>query len=467
MDLSRMREWVTGRKSTGSGALVAAGPSRWYGWVSEAVSGAWQRNMVLDNTQTLVAFSAVYACISLIAGDIAKLRFKLMYEREDGTWEEFENSAHSPVLRKPNRYQTRLQFMQNWMTSKLMWGNTYVLKERDERGLVVAMYVMDPSRVLPLIAPDGEVYYQLGSDNLAGVQTAVPAMPASEIIHDRTSCLFHPLIGIPPLYACAASTTQGNRIQTNSAKFFENMSRPSGHLTAPGVIDKVTAERMKEQFESGFSGTNIGRLLVTGDGLKYEPFTMPADQAQLIEQLKWTSEDVARAFLVPLYKIQAGPNPGVSNISALNQEYYQQVLQIHAEGIELLLDDGLSLPRDTALELDMEGLLRMDPLSRAEKHKIQISAGMLSPNEARFSENMPPLAGGESAYLQVQNYSLSALAKRDARDDPFAPPTAPAPPPKQTEEETPPNKGTAAIGINADELFRITKSALEMELRVS
>ncbi|MDH4651202.1 portal protein, partial [Escherichia coli] len=45
---------------------------------------------------------------------------------------------------------------------------------------------------------------------------------------------------------------------------------------------------------------------------------------------------------------------------------------------------------------------------------------LLTPNEARKRENLPPLAGGDALYLQQQNYSLDALSRRDAREDPFA-----------------------------------------------
>ncbi len=45
---------------------------------------------------------------------------------------------------------------------------------------------------------------------------------------------------------------------------------------------------------------------------------------------------------------------------------------------------------------------------------------LLTPNEARKRENLPPLAGGDALYLQQQNYSLEALSRRDAREDPFA-----------------------------------------------
>jgi HK97 family phage portal protein len=371
----------------------------------------------------------VFSCVSLISKDIGKLRPRLMKRDADKIWTEIDNPA-SPILRRPNRFQTRNQFWEYWLLSKLIHGNTFVLKDRNEEGLVEALYILDPRRVMPLVSPDGSVFYQLQSDNLAGLEEGAPKVPASEIIHDRHTCLWHPLVGVGPLYACGASATQGNRIQQNSALFFGNMSRPSGQLTTAGHISDETAARLKREFEENFGGTKIGSILVTGDDLKFQPFTIPAESAQLIEQQRWTVEDVARAFGVPLYKIGAGATPALSNISALNQEYYQQTLQPHIEGIETLMDDGLGLGAGLGIEFDLDGLLRMDPKSRAEVHEIGVRSATLMPNEARLQENRPPSAGGNALYLQQQNYSLPALAKRDASDDPFgkAPTAAAAPP---------------------------------------
>ncbi len=413
---------VPWRKQTDQNAVTPIVPpytfgSR-FGTVVEAFSGMWAANLRLDSAQSILAFSAVYSCLSLISSDISKLGLKLR-RRNGAVWEDTTNPAFSPVLRKPNRYQTRIQFFEYWLLSKLITGNTYVLKERDARNVVVGLYLLDPSRVKPLVAPDGEVFYQLAEDWLAGVPKAQLSVPASEIIHDRAKCLFHPLVGVAPLFACAASTMQGTRFQANSRRFFENMSRPSGQLTSPGRISDETANRLKADFEARFSGDNLGRLLVTGDGLKFEPMTMPADQAQLIDQLKFTVEDVARAFGVPLYKVQAGQNPTFNNVGALNQEYYQQALQPHIESIEVLLDEGLALPGDMGVEFDLDGLLRMDPKTRFETHEIGVRSAVLTPNEARRSENLPPVEGGDTPYLQQQNYSLAALAKRDESDDPF------------------------------------------------
>jgi phage portal protein BeeE len=116
------------------------------GWfrVLESFAGAWQSGVTV-NYDSVLSHSAVYACATLIASDIAKLRVKLVEKTPSGIWEEVENPAYSPVLRKPNEFQTRIQFWECWMLSKLLRGNTYVLKQRNGNGNVIALYVLDSS----------------------------------------------------------------------------------------------------------------------------------------------------------------------------------------------------------------------------------------------------------------------------------------------------------------------------------
>jgi len=294
------------------------GAGGWLGTIRESFSGAWQRSVTLDSQRDILAFSAVFTCVTIIASDIAKLRIKLVEEDAAGICTEVaRGSPFLPVLRKQNRYQTRIKFIEQWIVSKLLYGNTYALKERDARGIVTTLYILDAKRVTPLVAEDGGVYYQLAQDALSGLPEQV-TVPASEIIHDTMVSLWHPLIGVSPIYACGVSATMGKRIQSNSTKFFDNMSRPSGMLSAPGTITDETAARLKASWEENFGGNNVGRLAVLGDGLKYEAMTIPAQEAQLIEQLKWTIEDVARCFHVPLYKL-GGAAPPSTSIESLNQ----------------------------------------------------------------------------------------------------------------------------------------------------
>ncbi|EFL6465320.1 phage portal protein, partial [Escherichia coli] len=104
----------------------------------------------------------------------------------------------------------------------------------------------------------------------------------------------------------------------------------------------------------------------------------------------------------------------------LEQQYYSQCLQTLIESIELLLDEALETGENESTEFDVTTLLRMDSERRMKTLGDAVKNTLLTPNEARKRENLPPLAGGDALYLQQQNYSLEALSRRDAREDPFA-----------------------------------------------
>lgn len=408
---------ITRAKAAADGASAVTSPRGWYSLIREPWGGAWQGAVSIDAPKNILAFSAVFSCVTGIARDVAKLHLRAVEERDGICTPIPESSPHAAIFRRPNHFQNRIKFIEQWVISELLYGNTYTLKQRDERNMTRAMYVLHPERVTPLVTESGDVYYRIASDHLARVADSI-TVPASEIAHDMMVSLWHPLAGVSPIYACAMSATMGNKIQANSASFFGNMSRPSGLLTSEGPMKEEDANRLKRHFEENFAGKDLGRIAVGGDGLKFFPFTMPAVDAQLVEQLKWTVEDVARCFHYPLYKL-GGEVPNGATVESLNRTYYDECLQPLMESIELCMTEALALPAGYSAEFDLDGLLRMDQAAAAEAEERLTKGGIKAPNEARKRFNLKPVKGGDSPYLQQQNYSLEALAKRDAQADPF------------------------------------------------
>jgi HK97 family phage portal protein len=420
-----------------AGTLSAVDGNRgWFPLIREPYAGAWQRNDEWT-VDTVLAYHAVYACVTLIANDIGKLPQRLMV-LNNGIWSETTSPAFSPVLRRPNRYQNHIQFKQWWITSKLIRGNAYALKQRDNRGVVTALHLLDPGRVQPLVAPNGDVYYQLQDDNLAGLERGSITVPANEIIHDRMNCLFHPLVGVSPLFAAGTAANIGLHIQSNSSRFFGNSSQPGGILTAPGAISTETADRLKAYWDANYTGANAGKVAVVGDGLKFEPLRMTAVDSQLIEQLKWTADVVCSTFHVPPFKVGVGQTPTYQNAEILNQIYYDSCLQILIEEYEACMDEGLGLERPVegrqmGIELDLDALLRMDSATQIDVLSKGVAGSLQTINDARRKLGLPPVEGGDLIWMQQQNYSLQALAERDS-NEPFA---KPAPAPAPTEDPDP------------------------------
>jgi HK97 family phage portal protein len=410
-------------------------------YIGEAFAGAWQRNIKWKRKDVLAHF-AIFSCVSLIASDISKLAVNYTAQTSDGIWVNVKNPF--PVINNPNHYQNRIQFFESWLISKLIRGNAYILKGRDRSGKVNNLYVLHPDFVTPMVADNGEVFYQLSKDDLNGVETGMVTVPASEIIHDRFNCLYHPLVGLSPIFACGLAAFAGLRIMENSSVHFGNLSRPSGILTAPGAISQETAKELRENWEANYTGENFGKTAVLGDDLKYTPISVTAAESQLVEQLKLSADIVCATFHVPAYKV-IGNAPAYNNIEALEANYYSQCLQVLIEAIELLLDEGLEVKEGTGFEFDLNGLLRMDTKTQVETLAAAVKGGIMPPNDAMKQLNLPPLEGGETVYLQQQYYSLAALAKRDQQENPFS--TAPATNPTLNEEQ---RMVSLAIGLRKE-----------------
>lgn len=425
---------MNGSRTTGGGFGFTGGYS-----VREPFSGAWQRNITNANARdpNLLAFSGVYACVAVISQDLAKMALQVLTLLDDGITEKVHvNSPYHKVLRNPNSYQTSIDWVQMYATSRLLRGNTYVYQEFDARGVPRAMHLLHPDRTWPLVDPvTKEVYYQFTPhytdlfdvSQFGDVENGQVRIPSRFIIHDRINCLWHPLIGTSPLFAAAVTAMTGARILMNSERLFANMARPSGVLTSAGTIQDPTAERLKREFEANFSEGNMGRTAVLGDGLEWKSMVMTSTDAQLIEQLKWTIEDVARCFRVPMFLLNDVTKMTYKNSEQMSQAYYSGCLQYHIEGIEARLSQAFGLNEEVEyVAFEVRSMFRMDTTERYSAYKEGIGAGMLSPNEARRMENLGPVKGGDEPRMQMQYVPLSQATMPPP---PPPPPPAPAPAP--------------------------------------
>jgi phage portal protein BeeE len=157
---------------------------------------------------------------------------------------------------------------------------------------------------------------------------------------------------------------------------------------------------------------------------------MTAVDAQLSQRWSDTAKAVCSTFRVPAYKVGVDAPPSYANIEAQDRQYYSQCLQELIESIEVLLDEGLELPKPYGTEFDLDDLLRLDSATMMSTLTQGTGAGIISINEARKRVNLPPAKGGEEPILQQQNWPLSQIAER-----PMPTRETPAPDPDDDEDD--------------------------------
>jgi len=411
--------------------------------------GAWQRNLHSPYmAQELIAFSAVYACINSIASDISKLP-SMVYtvDPDTGAKKAQRNDYYVALMQKPNEYQTQADFLYAFVQSYLFQGNTYCYCIRNRRDEITAMHILNPYRVVPLIADDGSIYYRVNEDLLAQTEVG-QVVPARDIIHHRLPLLpGYPLVGVTPIFAAAASSAVGLKILQNSQQFFANNARPGGMLVSDVKIADPEAQRIRQDFDSAYRGDGTGKTALLSGGLKWEPLTITAQDAQLIEQLRWSVEDVARVFRVPTFMLGDMTKVSYRNTEQLNRTYLSGCLNTHIEALQQRLQAAFEFGPGFGFEFDLSAFLRTEIDTRFTAYQTALNSGWQSINEVRAQEGLEPIDGGEVPRVQVQYVPI------DQPTSPLVPIGSPGPgetePGKPVDTPQPENPAPEAAPANA------------------
>lgn len=433
-----------GKKERDFTAVQSAGR----GWLSvfDWKPGAFQqdtRNPESDAVTDALMVAVVYACLRQIVWDISKLRICIK-RLVKGIWEEGTHQTLLRLLRRPNPYQTWIDFIQSWLLSWLIAGDTFVVKGR-QNGIIVELHVLRPDLCTPVVATDtGDVFYRVAvMDGLVGLTPGEQAyFPASDIIHHRYLAISHPLTGSSCLQRAQLAARMREGILDVGAEMAENGGVPPGLLIAP---EGMTQEQLKELADK-WAARKKGRIAVVDAAFKFEAIAAKYIDSQSKEFAGVAAEDICTAFNMPPWKVGVGTRPAGFDVEAQQIIYYQDCLQLPIEHIEMLMDSGLELAEDVSVEFDIAGLTMMDSKARAD-YLTKMVKGVMKPNEARKIVGLPPVEGGDDVYMQQQEYSLSALHKRDLAAPAPAGPASPAGPavpgPESGDDPAPGGEGDA------------------------
>ena len=407
-----------------SGGILDDGPGIW-NW--------WQTGRNIEKMDGPVA--TVHACVDAYAQTIASL-WGAAYSYDDNDSKKIlKNSAVTRILHNPNEYQTRSDFMLNLVKSLLLDGNAYALGTRNNRNEFEALHLLNARGTMPYIDPDTKsVFYGIGENPFVGDLDVM--VPARDILHIRLYCPRHPLVGASPIENAATSIAANAALTGHQARFFNNMSRPSGILSTDM---KLTAEQMKQlrmAFEAQAQGMNTGQIPILGNGIKWEPMSISSQDAQLVQAFNMSVEDIARAFRVPLPLIGDNRYSTYSNVEQLISSWLSGGLGFLLEHVEIAFDKFFGLPRGQFTEFDVDALLRTDFSARVDGYTKAIQGGLMTPNEARAKMGgLPSVDKGDEVYAQAQMQPLGyeppqptapaiSADKPDPVDDPEPDPEA-------------------------------------------
>ena len=406
----------------------------------------WQKDMPIEDTYSN---TTVEACVATISQTVAMLPIQHLRKLPGGGTEEVTNSAAYRVMRKPNPFQTKSAFMVDFVRSMLLKGEGFAVATRNNRFEIDSVY---PQRNMSFfISPDNrDVYYSVADQTLIDLDMMIPQRDVLHVCMHTTS---HPLRGATPLQAAKLSASTGISIQGHEERFFHNMSRPSGVLTTDMTLTSDQTKELRKRFNAQAQELATGGLPILTSGLKFDPISMSAVDAEIINTYRMTKEDIASVYRVPLALIGIMDKASFNNVEQLMRFWVASGLGYILELIEGALDELFGLPPGDHMNFDTEFLLESDFKSRMDGLKTGVQGAIMAPNEARGKLGLPRIDGLDDVLGQMQLVPVDkAASKLEAETDKLRADIKQQDkePPQEPEEEVTAEKAMELGGIIAN-----------------
>ena len=363
----------------------------------ETIGGSPSKSGVTITKETSLTLSSVYNAVQVYADAISSLPISIITEK-NGNREKDKNHPVYPLLsREPNSLMTSFVYRQIIIPQILLWGNSYSIIEFKNGSL-------RPVSILPVHASKVEVEIK------DGVLWYTFNLDSGKIVLDQSNVLHFRGMGDNVMGKSVIDVAQENlglakASEEFGSRFFGNGASMTGVLQSDKELSDKAYNNLKNSFNDSNGGlANASKPLILEEGLKWQPVSIPPNNAQFLETRRFSVEDIARWFNLPPHKLKDLTRATFSNIEEQDLNFVKESILPKVINIEQELNRKLlreTEKKDTFFHFNLDGLLRGDIKTRTESYKNLMAVGAISPNEIRAKEEMNSYVGGDSKFMQL------------------------------------------------------------------
>lgn len=366
------------------------------------------KSVTVDSALSL---DTVWACVKLISETIASMPLKLY----DGLGTNNAALARShplyPVLTvAPNADMTPMEFWGCMIGSLCLWGNGFAQIIRSTGGRVIALNPLRPDRMT--VRRDlntGELTYTYAW------QGQYLTLTEDDMLHIRGWGL-DGIMGISPISAGRQSLGIALAADETAGSMFRNGLLSQTYVKSPEYIPEGQETRAKQALADISGAINAGRTPLLEGGWSIETIGIKPEDLQLLETRGFNVETICRWFGVApvmIGRMEKSTAWG-SGLEQMNLWFLTYTLLPILSRIEQAISRCLLSASDRLRyypKHNVNGLLRGDSSARAALYTSYGQNGIMTRNEMRALEELPPLPGGDVLTVQAQMIPLTDVGK--------------------------------------------------------
>ena len=372
------------------------GGSAGFSIIQRLSGAAWFKKKYLQVYDTSLY---VFACVSKIAEKTAEVEIKLSkIINSKGDVKDVFDHPLLDLIYKPNPFQTKSEFIELAVINRNLCGDAFILKVRNNSGQVIELWNLRPD--LMTIITDPNLYIK-GYEYTREEDGKVISIPKEDIIHWKKPSPIQTHFGASPLAAAAMRVDTEEFATRYQRDFFLNNARIDAVLESPNILNKRQIDQIKKEWAKKYQGVGKNsKIAILGSGTKYQQIAISQKEMDYIESLRFTRDDILVAFKVP--------KPIVAVVDDVNRANSETAMTIFLS--ETIKPEISSLIEKINEEITYEDfgddlfLTFTDPSPENRDAKLAEYANGLQNNwllinEVRQRENLPPIKGGWTMYL--------------------------------------------------------------------
>jgi HK97 family phage portal protein len=374
-------------------------------------SGGWSgsnRNPsgVKIDAETALRSTVVLACIRVLSTSVAGLPLHL-YRRLPSGGKEIarEHPLYRILHTQPNSWQTSFEWREQMMLHLLTTGAAF-----DEKvyagGSISEIVPLHPSRMKVEQIENMRLRYTYRE---ASGSSTVYTQDAIMSVRGMSDDGVH---GLSMIEMARDAIGLSRACEIHGASFFGNGARPGVVLSTDQMLSPEAAENTRNQWERAHRGADRAhKTAVLQGGLKVNELGGNNQEAQFLEARRFQVEEICRLWGVPPHLVGDLSRSSYSNIEQQSLDYVQNGLMPWLRRIEsAIARDLLENDDEYFAEFDTRGSLRADAAGRATYYNTLWQLGVASVNEIRSWENMNPVEGGDTRFVQLNMTTLEKAA---------------------------------------------------------
>jgi HK97 family phage portal protein len=388
------------------------GRARWFGhtyW--NFATEAYAKNII------------AYHCIKRISESCADIPIKIMVNGKV-----VDNHPLMILLKRPNPTQGWKTFLREAITHRLISGNSYIHGNIVSTGRIMELKNLRPDRVTILYTAYYEPYEYLYT--YYGRVWHFPIEPItqhSEVCHIKEPNPLNDLYGMSPIAAAAMSIDQHNESSEWNKKLLENSARPPGIITirdktetAPSMDAEQLALLREELNDKIVGSKNAGKIPILNFDMQWQSLGMSPTDMDWINGKDTSARDICYAFGYPPHLLGLPDNSTYNNMSeaklALYEETIIPLLQNYLEELSYFINyhqfemTGVRRnPQEIEIIADLDHVSALIPRRESARAtaRADLTAGLVTLNEARAESNYPPVTGGDEIMVPVGRLPLN------------------------------------------------------------